>query len=435
MKKILYFSVFSSFLGAKVLSIPIGGFQMSLFRLTFLVLIFLTVIKKKKRFLVFKKNNRYSILFMFVWLMYGAGTFVWAVDLSGWFRNLYFLFIGISTVIILSNLIDTERDIIQIFHAFQWGVFVQGVIGWYEIFTRDYQFVEIDEKFIRVYIESSSHIPIGMSGNPNNFATLMFIGVFVSYMCYMTAKNKRKKILYMFCLFSEVLLVFFTKSRANIIALLLSGVFMMFMKHKLKLFCALYCGATVLIVPGIIGTILKKMEFASAAVLNSNSIRINLIRNGFTFLIDTCGFGVGNGQIEAWMSSSTAPYFTEGVTNMHNWWMEILVAYGIVIFIGYLLFYFGIFKNCFYNYKRTDKLQERVISISICAILVGYIIASISSSSIIINESIWVFFAICVAYQGIISSQCMGGYSEKKLVKSMLYTSDNDEIYIKRIRS
>ena len=129
---------------------------------------------------------------MFVWLMYGAGTFVWAVDLSGWFRNLYFLFIGISTVIILSNLIDTERDIIQIFHAFQWGVFVQGVIGWYEIFTRDYQFVEIDEKFIRVYIESSSHIPIGMSGNPNNFATLMFIGVFVSYMCYMTAKNKRK---------------------------------------------------------------------------------------------------------------------------------------------------------------------------------------------------------------------------------------------------
>lgn len=400
MKKILYFLIFSSFLGAKVFSIEMAGFQMSLFRLSFIFLMLLTLVQKKQNFLIYKRNNRYSILFMSFWVLYSIVSLIWSIDLSGWFRILYFLFIGIGLMIVFNNLLKTKSDIIQAFHTFQWGLIVQSIIGWYEVFTKDYHFIEVNEAFIRIYINSSSRIPIAMTGNPNNFATLMFIGIFASYICSKTSENKLLKWFHIFALISDILLVFLTTSRANILGVVVAVVFLLFISKKTRLFFSLYFITVILMAPHIISMLSEKIVFSSAAVLNSNSIRLNLIKNGFAFLVDTCGIGVGNGQIGAWMKSSKAIHFTEGISDMHNWWMEILAAYGIVIFIGYLIFYFLIFKRCYVNYKITVDLKDKAMSISICTILVGYTIASISSSSNMINESIWVFWAICVAYQG-----------------------------------
>jgi len=77
---------------------------------------------------------------------------------------------------------------------------------------------------------------------------------------------------------------------------------------------------------------------------------MNLIRNGLVFLSSTFGFGVGAGNIEYWMEHNPV-YNTSSITNMHNWWIEILVAYGVIIFILYIVFFAKLFMNFYRKYK------------------------------------------------------------------------------------
>ena len=96
-------------------------------------------------------------------------------------------------------------------------------------------------------------------------------------------------------------------------------------------------------------------------------------------------------------------YEVLSITNMHNWWAELLTNYGIFITALYLLFYCRMFLD-FYKAIRHKYLNERdkVICLSLCAIMAGYILASISASSVTGNECIWVFWSLCITYQAIL---------------------------------
>jgi teichuronic acid biosynthesis protein TuaE len=133
----------------------------------------------------------------------------------------------------------------------------------------------------------------------------------------------------------------------------------------------------------------------------SDFVRINLIKNGLFFLISTLGFGVGAGNIEYWMSHK-AMYNTGGVLNIHNWWLEILVGYGVVIFIMYIVFYFKLFRSFYRKFKYSRSKVDMSMSLGIMCFMIGYVIGSISSSSNISSEWLWVFWGIAIAYQGVV---------------------------------
>lgn len=95
---------------------------------------------------------------------------------------------------------------------------------------------------------------------------------------------------------------------------------------------------------------------------------------------------------------------------MHNWWIEILTGYGVLIFGAYLLYYAKLFIDFYRNYiKNREKkvLSEefkfyKYTSLGTCAIMLGYILTGISSSSNFNSEYMWVFWSICITYQGIL---------------------------------
>jgi teichuronic acid biosynthesis protein TuaE len=113
-------------------------------------------------------------------------------------------------------------------------------------------------------------------------------------------------------------------------------------------------------------------------------------------LLKSLGFGVGAGNAEYYMAHY-AVYDTRGILNVHNWWVEILVDYGVFIFIGYIILYYKLFVSFFKLYFRLDNGFGRAACETVLLGLAGFLFASISSSSIITLRFHWLFFAFALA--------------------------------------
>jgi len=124
---------------------------------------------------------------------------------------------------------------------------------------------------------------------------------------------------------------------------------------------------------------------------------MNLARNGLIFLYSTAGFGVGAGNAEYWMANF-ARYDTAGILNLHNWWLEILINYGIFVFIGYVVMYIGIILKLWHAWHKAVDRKERMIAEALLLAFIGFFFASISSSSIMAFNPQWLLFAFALAF-------------------------------------
>ena len=82
-KYIVYLAVISSLLGASVVSIDLGMFQLSLFRALIILIsmiMFIDMLFSNKLLSVGKKENSYSIKFMLIWFLYAFFTLAWVKD-------------------------------------------------------------------------------------------------------------------------------------------------------------------------------------------------------------------------------------------------------------------------------------------------------------------------------------------------------------------
>lgn len=405
-KSLLLFALAVSPMGAQALSIDVGSIRLSLFRITIMLstlILFSSSIKNERKLLICNNNDKYSVLFMLAWFSYAVLTVFWAKDYNNWLRNLYFLMIAVLAIILMINLFHSLYDIIKAFLALQIGIFFQTIVGWYEVFTRDYHFIEMTEENYRAYMLSDMPVPIAMLGNPNDFATLMLIGIIISFICWTYSENRWIKIIFCFLVLDETILLFLTFSRANFIGLFISLSVFLIMKDKKRLLWIPIIVLIVLLIPGLFDSILDlfglHFDF-NQHLSGSEEYRINLIKNGFVLFYYSFGFGVGCGQIESWMIEK-AQYNTGGLVNMHNWWMEILTGYGLLIFCGYILFYKKMLQNYYSLFKTIVNPKHSQMYLLLFSLMIGYIVACMSSSSNITSEYLWVFWAICITLQGL----------------------------------
>jgi len=205
-------------------------------------------------------------------------------------------------------------------------------------------------------------------------------------------------------------LIVVTGSCVNILAALLELAFLVLLltnlcqKVKVAVGVGAFLAAVLFLLPepiqelslGImrsLGSIATQAELGEGSV----AIRINLAWNGLAFLYRTVGFGVGVGNAEYWMANH-AFYDTAGILNPHNWWLEILINYGIFIFAGYLIFFISLVRQPWRIWKRTDQSGNRIIPGALLVALVGFSVASIGSSSIMALTPQWLLFAFALAF-------------------------------------
>lgn len=408
MKKLLYLMIFAAPLGAKVFSVDLGFFILSPFRMLFLlavvVMVLIALSGNRRIYVIRRRANAYSLKVYYAWFFIALISVIWAKDIAAWAKTIIFIGIGVFLIIMFCNYFTKEHDIYRAFAALQAGIAIQAVIGWYEIVTRNYKWLELTDKNLSIYVNGIDRIPIAMQTNPNNFATLMLVGIGISAICATVCEKKVMQRMNIVLGFNYALLLVATTSRANIAALIFLVAAWLLMTEKRKWLIPLSVVLCIVLSPWIIAFIQKYFLLAYDAH-SSNSIRLNLILNGLIFLVDTFGIGVGAGQAEFWMAKR-AVFGTSGLVNLHNYWIEILTCYGVLFFMAYMVFYCRLFMSMRRHYKNplvSDK--QKNVSLYIAALMVGFIVGSISSSSLISLEWNWVLWGIVISYQGIMCTE------------------------------
>jgi teichuronic acid biosynthesis protein TuaE len=205
---------------------------------------------------------------------------------------------------------------------------------------------------------------------------------------------------------SSLILLIETNSRANVLGFILGLLFLiglLFQKISFKKRVLIITSMlTGLFVCEAVTRFFSSVwvRYFNSMSIGTETVRVNLLKNGLEFIKKTLGFGVGAGNIEYWMENYSI-YDTRGVLNIHNWWGELLTAYGIYFTILYLAFYIWLFVTLNSRYKTTKNRDSKILALGFMGILVMFIVSSVSSSSNIIRDWLWIFWGIMIAFQGL----------------------------------
>lgn len=129
-------------------------------------------------------------------------------------------------------------------------------------------------------------------------------------------------------------------------------------------------------------------------------MRINLIYNGFEVLKQHYLIGVGPGNMNYYMENYEV-YPTKGISNMHNYWMEILLDYGVIIFAIFVFYYLKLTIEMIKAYCCCKSKKITAIYIGFLFFICSFIVASISSSNNLTKEWLWLLVGIILAFVNI----------------------------------
>lgn len=404
--------IISAFTGSLWL-FEIGPIHIFPFRI-FLILMWLLFIGA----IIFISNGRLNLShikvktylkFFALWLGYSFISMTWAADQIEALRNIIFLFMGISIVFFLVYYFRNLNYLKWLYWLWVL-IFVALIpIGIWEVMTGNHLAVSGLSKETR---------PLALFGpttvfyNQNDFATYIALTLPMTLVWIRYYPKLYSRVLGVLVFIAGLFLLMMTTSRSCFIAVFMGlafwFIFLLNLNNKIKTLAvgAFICILFILAFPNQIKdslTIVENQMNSLSAVGSqagddlSIDIRRNLIKNALYFTVQSVGFGVGAGNAEYYMDHYKI-YPTGGITNVHNWWAEIAVNYGIFIFVGYVVLYITLIFNLWRAYKRLMNHTEKMICEALLVGLVSFFMASISSSSIIAFPPQWIFFGFALAF-------------------------------------
>jgi Lipid A core - O-antigen ligase and related enzymes len=322
-------------------------------------------------------------------------------DITGWTQYFFYILICNFMMVLLCKYKSKEMYD-SIARVLSVAVAIHILIGVYEVTVHSYLF-EVGGFSSRLF----GKVAVSIFYNPNDYS--MFIATMFPFVVYSAVRTVKKssKFIYIGLSVLCVLMLLVTSSRAAILGLIASLITLgalIFKKNKYKLpliFIVFILLFSYLVVPGINSFINQTITNSSIdTATTSDIIRINLLRNGIYFLKQTHWLGVGAGNLKLWLENKSI-YNIAQILYMHNWYMEIFVTFGVVVFILYIIFHVNIFISLIK--KINNKDEEFVRAIAFFSSFVIFSITSISSSSNIYSEWFWMYIAMCISYIDFVS--------------------------------
>lgn len=433
---LFYLTIVFALLGP-TLGIPITeGFKLTFFRVVFVLLIGGLVLKfalQKRLEASYMYPVRWYAAFFAFWFIYAVLSLTWVVSIGHAVK--YIVFLGMMLLLTLSlpyfltseeKFWKTQRVLLGVFAAIIFfGVF---------------------ESITLLHLPSSrgfgfdSAIVTSVFNNQNDLATCITLALpfLITALYMLDIRSKHKWFVYFVAVFSVYVLLA-TGSRSNtffafplltvILVLLLPFVVERKKITKKNLMIAL--GAIVLgaiIVQSMSLAFLSpearqrakdklNTTFGIFSDLNKGSwdveeggdkvidgetgksvtVRKYLLLNGLRFLAKSHYMGVGAGNIEPLMEG--APKVDK--VNMHNWWAEVLVNFGVIIFVIYMALYIWmLWRLLKLALLKTSPNVSSVIrwgAVSCLAAMIGYSIGGIAPSTAIHFTPMWICYGLSLA--------------------------------------
>ncbi len=412
MKSMIYLLIASSAMGAGILSIKLTtGLSLFPYRIMLILVIcfsMLMVLFNRWGLDISHIKVKPYIRFLLIWILYAAISYLWSKDRGSTLKDVISLCTNISLIIIVIYFFRSLKDYEKFYNL--WLLIMIPLLGvglWNHITGQ--QLTEYTFKIAPYAKDSFMHAPRATFTGPNEYATYLslnipFVITFIRY-----GSNKTLKLAGLIGLLLCLYLLIYTQSRANYIAVMFGLIFwylylvrnpttkmaIAMMITALGLLLILFSGPIIATIDDIF--ISQMTSLTQSTEEGSVNIRMNLIKNSVQFLLDSFGLGIGAGNSEYYMRNYGI-YNTHGITNVHNWWVELLTEYGVFIFMLYLIFYLSIILKLIRMYKESHSAIERKICESLLACLSIFLFACISSSSLLNFMPQWILFAFCLGF-------------------------------------
>ncbi|NLC52332.1 MAG: hypothetical protein GX764_08545 [Firmicutes bacterium] len=404
-RDLLFISLTAGFMGNSLLTYSLAGISVTPFRLLMLVsaVVFLAGLLFSGSLELEPIYVQDYLFFFAFWFFYAFISLAWAPDKFAAISDLLFFFLSFLLIFFTVYYIRTPRDISSLYKL--WLV-MAGAFLLFALFE-NITGLHLPISKINEYAPHLRQIPTAVFHNQNDFATFLALS-FPFFLALARYKQGLPRLAAVAFIPLLLYILVETRSRANYLSLGLQLFFFYFFllrgAGKLKL-AALALGGGLLTFLASPGTYIRAWNIFSSQLsqliagfsldYGSVFVRLNLIQNGLLFLFQSRFFGVGAGNVEYHMAHN--PVFdTRGIVNMHNWWFDLLVGYGAIIFIAFILFYITLFLNLYLYWRRGGEAVRFLVEPLLLA-LVGFTLASISSSRITYLTFIWALFGYALA--------------------------------------
>lgn len=404
----LYLLIAATFLNNAIYSIDVGPFSLFPYRLLLVIALFLFLVNvlQNKEFHQRWRDVKVKgmLSFFLFWLGYGFISLLWTKSFSDGVKYLFLLGMGTAFIcLIVMHFTKLER-LMSFYVIWMAMTVLLMLIGFYNHFTLQH----LPSSSLYSGPEYKQHYPTSVFFNQNDFATFLSITFFFYLSLCKNSKNGYIKGTALILSLCAIVLIGYTGSRASLLGVALGGAVYVFillprlLKKWAILLSAAFSILFVLLFYNRIAGVIYRLFFAPTdsaynnEVLPSNEARANLLKNAFHYLLDSFGFGVGAGNVPYYLRNE--PIFaTNQVEQVHNWLVEILVNFGLVVFLGYVVLYVFLFYQLYRFYGKGLGRSEKMLIEGTLVALVSFLVSSISPSSISNLFFHWVFLALAIS--------------------------------------
>lgn len=333
------------------------------------------------------------LYFLLIWFAYGLMSVVWSADKILAIKEMYYFAIFLLLIIALIDLLKDRKTIELINYSFIFIGVVTVVVCLLELAF----YIHLPTS--RYVIEADTYSALGLRVataffyNENDLS-LFLVMILPFFLIYIKSKVQLVR-WFCVCLLILITLVLVTNgSRLALIAYFIQIICFLSIANKNIINRLKWM--TILFVPTILlfiwDPLSRVLDLAGVqGQYGSSFVRLNLILSGLYSLYQSFMIGVGPGNFHLNMS----PLFeTRGITNPHNWWVEIITHYGLFIFIGYVLFTLILMKNLYKIYRRTYSYTSLALFIS----FIGFLIACMGPSRLFYFWPMWLLYGVSLAY-------------------------------------
>ena len=396
---LLFFA--ASFWGASLPGVHLGGFHLFGARLLLPAAWCATLWllrHEEQRWKLFRSPFFY---FALLWILWAGLSLIWAQDLVSAEKHLFHLLFGLSLPLVVMLLPPKQRELLPLIWVGTAIIIILLGAG---------QLVNAPE------IPPKHQWLTAVYGNENDVS--MFITLSLPLLAgYGLDKSRDSwwseplRIIALFSVLVGITLILMTSARLNYVALAMLAIIMPVIylgkgtKGKKKIILAhrdvlaisiviILAVSSLFFIPKVNARVKEHLysiprEVKSVLSGDVSNARARLTLSGINLVRYSRGLGVGPGNFEHHL----AEYANLGTINPHNWWLELLAEYGVLVFLAYC----GIFIYLIITVSRRWKQDGHWAAGAILASLVVFPILAVAPSRLIWYPPHWLLLAVATS--------------------------------------
>jgi teichuronic acid biosynthesis protein TuaE len=415
---LVYLAVVTAFTGAAFGSFSVGGIHLFPYRLVMValwVLLASTALYMPMMAMPgHMRSVRLMLLFFGLWVVYAVLHTGLLLSVTDYLTHIGFLTMGTSLIFFAAFYLRGERQLAAVFRLWFAVLVLLVAFGYYQTLT-GYQ-LPISQ--LSDEEGTNRFLPMGTFPRLNQYATFLALSAPLLLSLFACAERFWLAALAGAGLLPVVHLILIIQSQSSLLtvaAQVLTAI-ALFMPRRRRWFAIILAvvgfGALLIITPqpleDAIDVTTDQVERWYEQMTEGQSslgVRFRLALNGLLFFLDSGGLGIGAGNFNAYIEEEGvySTLYQAGdeqilITYPHNWWIELLSEYGLLVFVGFIAVFVTLVLRVAAIYRQATTPMDRLIGQALILGLVGYVFAGIGPGHFTAFRPQWVLLALAVAY-------------------------------------